>query len=682
MSYSELAKWVEQKEKEGYRLEEVKKYLIKQGYAEKEVEKLIQEVKKSRVSLKDFAKELGTSTIFLFGVSFIFNIYAIPPFTYFESVNSLSYYLFSFLPFYVAGWIRIPLSRITILLIALVLPYLLSDYLKKKNAPKVALIVEILTILGMPFLAIKLQLHYLMILIILALINPLILNYRAGSNHSLYASFLTVLISLSFASTITVVFAFIYVYTAIPLMGTITFPLAPLATLPIIAVFFYSYLETLKKLIKKTINKSETKENRKFRVFPLRIFNVFLPSLTNKKDSVRSAMLLTTAVLLFTMYVSLNYYLNGYNDLVHSGKQSLEVVQNLMKLKFYNSRADMTLRTNGFAFKDEPINWYDDYENLPYFECRNNSKCERIELSEAKKEKMKNHLEPNQWVVLGENETLTGVFILNYPKNEEVVSANFFEYYPEDIKNLKIIQELNSEWRELFTQKDAHRRRVKIFSNLSLKEKIMRAYTGKTDQDTLNLHFSSRKLLAKISLYFNDIPLILNQEIGWIEANKKERKPFYDGTQNLEEHLERLKRNVRTLELLETKFKPPQIKVLEQRSMLELTVNKFGSKTGLHKRGHDLRKKINELVKEDLDKQKERLSVSESLVSKIMRYKVLESQLALIIFEKYAGLYPFPSPPIESTKETIKAWEFCHPEQREKNVTIWQYPKECFPLRS
>lgn len=135
---------------------------------------------------------------------------------------------------------------------------------------------------------------------------------------------------------------------------------------------------------------------------------------------------------------------------------------------------------------------------------------------------------------------------------------------------------------------------------------------------------------------------IVLQEFTWVEKNVINNTPFYDGTQTLQEHIQRLQNNIEqiyhkltTIKLNEIEYFP-NIQEMEifnkQGSLFDKASNKIFQQTefykAMEKLGTEVSENARKLSIEKINQDYSERHIQESDTDKILRLKIIETKIA------------------------------------------------------
>ena len=621
MVNKQLADWIKSEEAHGYSETQLRKYLIQQGYNKKDIEDAIKSLSQTEIkfSLVNYVKTISIPLFLVFILSFIFLSY---------SFDKL-------------------LEGIILLVILGVFAFII-DILYKKNKSTLAKWIAGLSLIVLIFYSFNFEVLYSIIMFVLIAIHSLTYFFKSKKKYPLESIFLTLLISLTFSFAISFLVYLIYAYGIFALIGTIQAFILNLVMFPLFIIFIVSYFLISIKLLKKSTDEFDYVAYFRFKHFPFSMLNI----LSSKEENIRKSIIKSTAILsilllliglVTTAILGISFVNNTYSgisdaqeDLSSQIQYSHDRYEKIIESKgFYEeTRINRVFEKNGeFLYLERE---FEDVNRI-FFNCDTNLNCQQKSFNPNQKIENQVSLSGFNAFLIAENETGKSIFLLPTESYDEIISHNVFEFEDAELQNTQISNEINTQWQSI------HRGIInrEIIAPKSWQEKLSFFYTGKAYDDVIDYIL----FVTNLGLSLSDIRQsmqIVPQEYKWINENAVNNTPFYDGTQTIQEHIQKLQNNINQIypKLSESKQDEEggvgTIMSMglfdEQGSLFDKASDKIYKHLDIYKAIERLGSELSEIrqnfqtekINQDYDKR----NIQESDTNKILRLKIVETKIA------------------------------------------------------
>ena len=416
---------------------------------------------------------------------------------------------------------------------------------------------------------------------------------------------------------------------------------------PLIIVFFSSFLIISIKLLQRC---GCFNHNAYFRHkhFPFKILNIFSSdNLDVKKSIIKTSSLLIFFVLFLaisvSVFLSIDFVDSTYGkteSLINSNKESIES-------PFY--RYEKIVQQKGFKITQNSVVFNGTYYGfiVPtelgtiFYNCDVNlNNCESKAYESSLKLDQQVPLDNSFGTLLGESIGTEVLFILPKETIEKVISHNFFEFEDSELRETKIALEINEDWtrinKELLNEK----------TNLpiTLIDKVDSFNSGKVfDSVVERILFTTKLGITKGDLHTSKDILI--KEFNFTKKNLENGDIFYDGTEDIDGHLQKIRDNVnllypKTLNLPKEKIKDyPYNSLLgynlEPESLYEKAQFRITKRLRIFKAieelGDGLSTNKDDFEINTIKREFQEIDIEESKISKVLRLKLLETRLKKIL---------------------------------------------------
>ena len=632
-----LSDWIKQSEKVGYSEEQLKDYLLKKGYKEKDVRNAIGLThkkatrEKPKFSLLDYISRVPVS-FFLFILSFIFLSHSFG-----KSFEG------------------------NIILIAYLSCLIIVHFLYRINK---VLLSNIITISAVSILLINsflVKVWFAFLILNLGLLHTLIYFFSSKRKYQLEPLLVTFITSATLAVTITILtyllFAFkiseyfsiindlniLIIMFMFILLFSVSYFLISTFLLEKTNSFNFQAYSVLNKLLGSNIFQDKNWKKRIIILIYALILSMLLFStaLVIVVNTVNSGVRIKNAINRYQAESRSQrglFFYDGYLQLV-----SLRGFNNIINYNIGPSKETMRKRLN---IQYYPLNKDDATKNLSVilYNCSINLSCQkkRINQNLSLEKQLPNNSFINQ--IVAKNKTEKVLFVLPLISYDNMSSLNLFFAGDKTLRNTKIASELNKQWQEDDNNNLTNEIKIPPSSKLKRAEYF---YSGKEYKDLSKI--AQARISRTSSRYVVGTGRrVAIQEYYWIKKNQKENVSFYDGTKNLREHIKKLKDDVNKLY---SKFKEIDTEKINKGQGVN-TDNLLKSNVLFYKASNKLLINHTELFKEMkktygesfipatkiyaelIEEEYEKINTSESSISKAIRLKIIEELLAKEIIEE------------------------------------------------
>lgn len=621
MVNKQLADWIKSEEAHGYSETQLRNYLTQQGYNKRDIEDAIKSLSQTEIkfSLVNYVKTISIPLFLVFILSFIFLSYS------FDKI-----------------------SEGIILLVILGVFAFIIDLLYKKNKSTLAKWIAGLSLIVLIFYSFNFEVLYAIIMFVLIAIHSLTYFFKSKKKYPLESIFLTLFISLTFSFTITSIVYLVYAYGIFALIGIIQAFILNLVIFPLFIIFIVSYLLISIKLLKMSTDEFDYFAYFRFKHFPFSILNILSSKEEDiKKSIIKSTVILSLLILIIslvtTAILGIVFVNNTYSQSISTQEEISEQIHYsydrynaLVELKGYNE----DMRLNRVIEKDGEF-LYMEFEleniNTIFFNCDTNLNCQQKSFNPNQKIENQVSLSGINTFITAEDENGKSIFLLPTESYDEIISHNVFEFEDAELQNTQISNEINTQWQSI------HRGIInrEISAPKDWQEKLSFFYSGKAYDDLIDYIV----FVTNLGLSLGDIRQsmqIVPQEYKWINENAVNNTPFYDGTQTIQEHIQKLQNNVNQLYPKLSEIKQDDTGGVasimsmglfdEQGSLFDKASAKIYKHLDIYKAIErlgtelsDIRQKFQtEKINQDYDKR----NIQESDTDKILRLKIVETKIA------------------------------------------------------
>ncbi len=621
MVNKKLADWIKSEEAQGYSEQQLRQYLLQQGYNKKNVEDTIKSFSNvtTKFSITGYIKSISIPVFLLFLISFFFL-----SFSFDKLIEGI---------FFLA----------TLVVLAFII-----DLLYKKNKFKFTKYFIGLSFIILVILSFNYQLFYVTTLSLIALIH--MLKYYIGSNkrYNLESIFLTLLISLTFASAIAFIFYLTIAYGVDSFLNTIKAVISFLIVTPIILVFTYSYLSISIALLKKSLGEFNYEAYFKHKFLPFSIFNWMY----TKDKNLRSSIIKTTLLIYFlflvvflitTAFIGLNFVNNNHSEV----SDRIYVIRDIVIPPYSYERHVKIIKLKGFeiirinqVIEDKGNFLYikQDLENIEttYYDCDINLNCKNKPYNLNQKLEKQVSLKGISFLVVAKINSKKVIFLLPKESSEEIITHHIFEFEDPEFKNTKIISEINEKMQII--KRDILNKNIEKPRNW---QKLSFFYTGKAYDDVAD----GILIITRFGLSLSDVRQsisIASKEYARIKGNRINSTLFYEGSTNIDQHIQHLQNNIDNLyQKLTNKPKEAKRQTTEladfdffdeKGSLFDLANAKIVIHLDIFKAivklGEGLVEERTTRLEERIYKEYSKKDIEESETSKAIRLKILETKIA------------------------------------------------------
>ncbi len=618
MVNKDLVKWITRGEAKGYTKEELKKYLLKNGYDEKEVEEAIERAPYSKItfSLFKYIKSISLPVFIAFILSFFFLAYAFNRMT--EGVVFLS--------------VLIGLS-------------LIIEYLHNKGERALA---EGITIATLVILYIILSFYerlrfsnyqflYVCLVFVFIVLHALIYFFRLEKKHSLISLFLNFFISFTFAFTLTFLGYLFYAYVLSVAIRNVSLLNLILVLTFLFALFVASYIWISSKLLKLT-KESDIPDKRTLNKVIFKYTLIF-------------SIIFLVGAFAYVSILGMRFENQAFSSLIILNKG---VSNQIQKVFIHSNKVKLQARGfNNFTYMSKIILNNGRVAYLPFshemqnvsfvlFNCDENFNCQKKRFNFSQRLENQVPLNDDCFILLANNKTGKYLFLLPCRSSEEIIS-NGLGYFDENLsKNFSILTEMNNQLKtdydNAFTNESIP---YEIFSN-----KLNFLYSDKT----LKAFFNKLMLHRKFTITFDKydyLEQVTFREYNKIQENELNNKTFYDGTKDLDEHIQKLQTVVdefyQNISNINTKgdkreYYSYTLALLRNDSLFDEATSKIVRHLNLYKTmqeyikdSEDPRKTNEQEELDEISKEYSELNNSNNKIDKALRLKILEAEMLKVL---------------------------------------------------
>ncbi len=607
-----LVDWIKSEETQGYTEAQLRKYLIQKGYNKKDVEEAIKLASRKKFSLINYVKSISIPIFIVFVLAFLFLYYSFNKF-----------------------------SEGLILLIILGILAFVTDFLYKKNKDTIAKWIPglgLIVLLAFGF-------YFTTPLFVLIAVHSLLYFLKSKKKYSFESIFLILLISLTFSFAIAFLVYLIYAYGIFAIIGTIQSFILSLMMIPIYVIFIISYLLISINLIRKSFGEFNYAAYFRFKHFPFTILNI----LSSKEGNIKKSIIKLTTItfILLIIIILLITSFKGIRQIDDLHQRELAEYEKL-SIEYPSDRYAKLAELKSYAneFKIHYIYWEDgrfvysdrglETAKKIYYNCDTDLNCQEKEFNIDQKLEEQVPLKDARAFATAKNELENVIFILPKESAEEIIFHNIFEFEDEELRDSQISLEFNN-WRESIFRELLNKQATKR----NWKEKLFHYYSGDHTYDTVDLILFIANLGA--DLYKIRVTKQISlQEYDWIKQNRINNTPFYDGSQTIQEHLQKLRNNVDYLysKMPAATDKEPTYEmpdIFGEESLFDKAYARIYTRTHHYKSietlGIGLQEVRENKLKTLIDLYYNKIDLPESDISKTIRLKILETAIAYQVIQ-------------------------------------------------
>ncbi len=616
MSNKQLIELIRAGKERGYSEQQLKEFLIKQGYKKEEIEEALRVVENNKNDEQEKQEEA---------------IVELQPWIHSKSqlkrwLLAIGIFIPSFL--FIAYSIGLLPKSIPILILILTYPIITYQIYKRvckyatKNKRNTVITLNLIrfSYLSVLFLIIVLSilsevydsilLYSLLAIFSLLFIHSLFLYFNEKGKYPLELIFLVSTISITISLLITLLSYLIYAFFILSIFDSVSFITLTFILTFLIMLSLVVYLQMSNWLMKKLFVEYESSfdKNRRKNIIKLLIITFVI-----------SLIISSTIMGIFAFKFSRRVYKyiksseSPIKDVITTRYR--ETLTNLMEQK-------VNTKTNQFHFVEIPLGLlkkdptytgrtfkkymaerYPNYkEGVLVYNCDENLRCWKKWYPSF--EGLKNVIDnisfnKNMILVKLYNKTLYGsnnlvnitIFLFPNENGEQIASYGLFLLEDPELQETKIAKEINEEWKNNYITT------IKSLNEINIPEKwyklILSFHNGKVLKD-FSKSLTSNWIFNLKAGYLSSSAEIISQEYGWIKKNEINSTIFYDNTKNIDEQIARLKKSVNNLsQLYEQYLSKKHNEGTQNRNYLS---NLYSSRRGSHifdKASENLMKKLN-----------------------------------------------------------------------------------------
>ncbi|MBW2984130.1 energy-coupling factor transporter transmembrane protein EcfT [Candidatus Woesearchaeota archaeon] len=645
MVNKQLADWIKSEEAQGYSEQQLRQYLTRQKYNEKDIEDAVKSVKGSErpgFYLKNYVKLVSLPIILAFLASFMFLAFSI------DKVNEGA-----------------------IVLVMLGASVFILDLFYERNLPRLAkfLLGLVLTIL---IVSISLKLEaFIMSLIVL--IHTLTYYSKSKKKYNLVSVFLTLFISLTLVLALTLIAYLILAYGAFSLMGTVQALISYLIVSLIIIVFISSYLLISIKLLKRSLGEFDYGAYFRYKHFPFSILNILSSREENIKKSVIKATSILYILLLLISLIATAIVGIIWTDQIYSRQssaqrsvsgqiiaQSYDRYGRIIRLKGYEdvNFNPIMLQHEVFLYSKSGLG---DVKTI-FYDCDTELNCKNKSFNPNEKLENQASLRESSMFVITDNSPRKAIFIIPRHSFEEAIAYNVFEFEDSELRDTMIALEINGGFQKVFREMVSKQ----VQKPQNWQEKLLYLYKGKVHGEIID----GSLLMTKSAISLDNLRMsrdTAKTEYNWVKKNRINGTEFYDGTTSAEEHIQKLQSNINQLY--------PQMPVpikkedsaagataiysffdVERGHLVEKASAKIFKHLDIYKAYEELSIQSAEIrrsfVIDKINEEYNKKDIQENEASKILRLKIIETKVASQIIRN-CRTYECKKPIISLTKNPL-----------------------------
>lgn len=633
IDWIKLITWVQTEKTKGVSESRLKEALIKQGYTLEETNEVLKRAV-NKTKINPFKKYFTSKTVPVLIISII----------------SYFFLLYSFKEIYDG----------TIFILCYIAIFWIIElaYYKNKNTQANKLLIGILIVINLLVVLLFMTelMNYqniLFVALIIMTIQSITYFFKTKRKHNFNLVFLSFFSSMNISLGITIAIYLLYANLLVALFNNIEMIFLGIIILPLVIIFII--LNTWLSInILKTVNIFDYNSFFKFKYTPFKILNICSHKDNIKKSIIRITTIISIIILIGSFMTTIVFNTKATNKLYSSLNSNNNNKYFLDDFKYdrydylleYNNftepQAGKILENNGKFSYLLPSNTKIDFIK---FNCDEYLNCQEKKFDNNKELSEQISLKGFEIYVIAYKNNLTYLFLIPNESYKKIMSHDLFEFQDEELQKTKISKEINNDWQSINKEINSY----EIIKNDDWKFK----YLMLIKEDELNQLSSqlSQETLSLIKLKnIKEAKQTIIEEYKWIKDNEKENISFYDGTKNKEEHLAKLKSNVNKLLILFEKSNKEEIEdvkyhhsieyLYEQESKYYSLVKKTNYKIRIRiirdfENKFRIKAQIN-VFESQANKIKEEYNntnLEESDISKILRLKILETQMIKIIIK-------------------------------------------------